>query len=177
MILSALALGLLGVLVYGVSHEGTNSSIDGLVARGHYPPAPDAGQALPVLGSSATATLRDFRGRVVLVNVFASWCTACAQEASVLAAAQRMLARHGGTVLGITYQDNSTDDLAFVRQYHVTYPVLRDVSGNLAHSFGTSQVPESFVIDRAGRIEALRRYQLSGAWVYDTLTRVLSERS
>jgi cytochrome c biogenesis protein CcmG/thiol:disulfide interchange protein DsbE len=167
----------LAVLVYGVSHQGTSSSIDGLVATGHYPAAPSAAQALPVLGSSSTESLRDFRGKVVLLNVFASWCAPCVQEASLLEHAQRMMQRHGGTVLGITYLDNSSDDQAFVREHHLTYPVLRDVSGNFVRSFGTTGVPESFVINRAGRIEALRRYQLSSQWIGRTLPRILAQAS
>jgi cytochrome c biogenesis protein CcmG/thiol:disulfide interchange protein DsbE len=176
-VLSGLAVALLGILVYGVSNQGSSSSIDGLVATGRYPLAPNAAEALPVLGSPISESLRDFRGRVVLLNVFASWCAPCAQEAPLLEHAQRMMEPHGGTVLGITYLDNSSDDQVFVRQYHVTYPVLRDVSGNFVRAFGTAGVPESFVIDRRGRIEALRRYQLSSQWIDQTLPRILAGRA
>jgi cytochrome c biogenesis protein CcmG/thiol:disulfide interchange protein DsbE len=175
--LSCLAVGLLAVLTYGVSSQGASSSIDGLVASRHYPLAPSSAEALPVLGSSARESLRHFRGRVVLLNVFASWCTPCAQEAPLLESAERMMQRHGGTVLGITYLDNSSDDQAFVHQHHLTYPVLRDVSGSFVRSFGTTGVPESFVIDRFGRIQALRRYQLSTQWIDQTLQRILGARA
>jgi cytochrome c biogenesis protein CcmG/thiol:disulfide interchange protein DsbE len=176
-VLSCLAVALLAVLTYGISHQGTSSSIDGLVASGRYPLAPNAAEALPVLGSPTSESLRDFRGKVVLLNVFASWCAPCAQEAPVLERAQRMMEARGGTVLGITYLDNSSDDQVFVREHHVTYPVLRDVSGSFVRAFGTAGVPESFVIDRRGRIEALRRYQLSPQWIDQTLARILAERA
>ena len=62
-----------------------------------------------------------------------------------------------------------------MRQQHINYPVVRDVSGNFVRSFGTTGVPESFVIDRQGRVAALRRYQLDGKWVAQTLPRVLGQ--
>jgi cytochrome c biogenesis protein CcmG/thiol:disulfide interchange protein DsbE len=86
-----------------------------------------------------------------------------------------MMQRHGGTVLGITYRDNSGDVQAFVHEHHLTYPVLRDVSGSLAQSLGTTGVPESFVINRAGRIQALRRYEVSSQWIDRTLPRILEQ--
>jgi cytochrome c biogenesis protein CcmG/thiol:disulfide interchange protein DsbE len=55
--------------------------------------------------------------------------------------------------------------------------VLRDVSGSFARAFGTTGVPESFVINRSGRIQALRRFQLSSQWVRQTLAQILAEPS
>jgi cytochrome c biogenesis protein CcmG, thiol:disulfide interchange protein DsbE len=176
-VITSLAVALLAVLTYGISSQTTNSSIDGLVARGDYPIAPNAGVTLPVLGSSARESLRDFRGKVVLMNVFASWCGPCQQEAPVIEHAERLLERHDGTVLGIAYLDNPVDEEAFMRQYHLTYPVLSDVNGTYVHAFGTTGVPESFVINRTGHIQALQRYQLDMKWVNQTLPRILAERS
>jgi cytochrome c biogenesis protein CcmG, thiol:disulfide interchange protein DsbE len=169
------AVALLALLAFGVASQGTNTSIDAAVAHGVRPTAPNAQMALPVLGSSATESLADFRGRVVVLNVFASWCDPCKAEAPVLEHAQRELARHDGTVLGVTYLDNSSDSEQFVKQEHITYPVIRDVSGNFIRSFGTTGVPETFVIDRNGRIAALRRFQLDSKWINQVLSRVLSE--
>ena len=95
----------------------------------------------------------------------------------MLERAERLLQRHGGTVLGIAYLDNPTDDEAFVREYHLTYPVLSDVNGSYVHAFGTTGVPESFVINRAGRIQALLREQLDQQWINQTLPRILAEPS
>jgi cytochrome c biogenesis protein CcmG/thiol:disulfide interchange protein DsbE len=173
----AAAAALLALLAFGVSHQGTSSSIDAAVQRGAFPAAPDASRALPILGSAGKESLADLRGKVVVLNVFASWCDPCKAEAPILEQTQRSLARKDATVLGVTYLDNSSDSEQFVRQWHLTYPVVRDVSGNFVRSFGTTGVPETFVIDRRGRIVALRRYQLDGQWLRQTLPRVLAERS
>jgi cytochrome c biogenesis protein CcmG, thiol:disulfide interchange protein DsbE len=173
-LVAAAAAALLALLAFGVSGQGTNTSIDAALAHGTRPAAPDANLALPVLGSpSLKRSISDFRGKVVVLNVFASWCGPCKAEAPVLDRAQRQLAAHGGTVLGVTYLDNSDDSEQFVRQHHITYPVVRDVSDTFVRSFGTTGVPETFVIDRRGRIAAARRYQLTGDWLQRTLDRLL----
>jgi cytochrome c biogenesis protein CcmG/thiol:disulfide interchange protein DsbE len=163
------AVALLALLAFGVSHQGSDSSIDAAVAAGRFPTAPSAAAALPRLEGSGTLSLRQLRGRVVLLNVFASWCGPCKAEAAVLDRAERKLAGHGGTVLGVTYLDNTDDSRAFVRREHVSYPVVRDVSGDFVRSFGTTGVPESFLIGRDGRILAVRRFQLDQRWITRTL--------
>jgi len=168
---------LLALLMFGVSSQGANTSIDALVARGVRPLAPNANMALPVLGSDSTARLADFRGKVVVLNVFASWCDPCQAEAPVLEQAERTIASKDATVLGVTYLDTSSDSEQFVRRWHLTYPVVRDISGNFIRSFGTTGVPETFVIDRQGRIAALRRYQVDSSWLNRTLPPLLAERS
>src|SRR5579884_2388614 len=173
----ATAVALLALLAFGVSNQGPNSSIDAAVARGTHPVLPKASLALPVLGSSRTASLADCRGKVLVVNVFASWCVPCRSEAPILAAEQRTLTGHDGTIVGVTYLDNSNDSEAFVRQEHITYPVLRDVSGNLVRSWGVNGVPETFVVNRQGRIVALRRYQLAGTWLRRTVAPLLGQAS
>ncbi|HZU40452.1 MAG TPA: TlpA disulfide reductase family protein [Solirubrobacteraceae bacterium] len=171
------AAALLGLLAFGVSHQGTSSSIDAQVAHGKRPPAPGARVALPILGASGRESLADLRGKVVVLNVFASWCQPCAAEAPILEREQRLLAGHDATILGVTYLDNSSDSESFVHRWHITYPVIRDVSGSFVRGFGTTGVPETFVIDRRGRIAALRRFQLDGSWLAQTLPPILAERS
>src|SRR5690348_12561136 len=87
----AVAVALLALLAFGVSSQGENTSIDSQIANGTRPPAPDSGTALPVLGSGRTESLRDFRGKVVVLNLFASWCQPCVAEASILEQQQREL--------------------------------------------------------------------------------------
>ena len=72
-------------------------------------------------------------------------------------------------MLGVTYLDASPDSESFVRRYHLTYPSLRDNTGSFAHSYGTDQLPESFVIDRQGRIVAISRGEIEQAFVNHAL--------
>ena len=176
-LVAAAAVALVALLVFGVAGQGTDTSIDAAIAHGKRPSPPHATEALPYLGAAGATSLADLRGKVVVVNVFASWCDPCKAEAPVLEQAQRQLAGHDATVLGVTYLDNSSDSSQFVHSEHITYPVLRDVSGTFVRSFGTTGVPETFVIDRHGRIAALRRYELDTRWLNQTLPHLLAEGS
>jgi cytochrome c biogenesis protein CcmG/thiol:disulfide interchange protein DsbE len=156
---------LVALLLYGVSQQSANRTLDELVARGQYPPAPDATRALPVLGAGGRSTLATYRGKVVVLNFWASWCEPCQIEAPMLEHAQSSLQQHDATVLGVTYQDASPDSEGFVRRYHLTYPIVRDTTGDFARSYGTRQVPESFIINRQGRIVAIARGEIERSFV------------
>lgn len=174
-LVAAAAVALVALLVFGIESEGVSGSLDAALAKGVRPAAPDQNVALPVLGSGTTETLAQLKGKVVVLNLFASWCDPCKAEAPILEQMQRQIHGQNATVLGVTYLDNSSDSEQFVRQHGITYPVVRDVSGNFVKGFGTTGVPETFVINRTGRIVALRRYQLAGNWLQQTMTRILSQ--
>jgi cytochrome c biogenesis protein CcmG/thiol:disulfide interchange protein DsbE len=159
-IASLLGACLIGLLIYGVSARSASRTLDERVARGQRPLAPGASRLLPALGGSARTSLGSFKGKVVVLNFWASWCEPCQVEAPLLEHAQRQLERHDGTVLGVTYLDASPDSLRFVRRFGLTYPSLRDADGTFAHSYGTDQLPESFVIDRHGQIVAISRGEI-----------------
>jgi cytochrome c biogenesis protein CcmG, thiol:disulfide interchange protein DsbE len=160
-ILAALAGAcLVGLLIYGVSAQSANRTLDESVVRGEHPRAPEATRALPVLGGHGVSTLAAQKGKVVVLNFWASWCEPCKAEAPLLQRFQRPLQAHDATVLGVTYLDASPDSLSFLRHYHLTYPSLRDNSGAFAHAYGTNQLPESFILDRDGRIVAVSRGEI-----------------
>jgi cytochrome c biogenesis protein CcmG/thiol:disulfide interchange protein DsbE len=157
--------GLVGLLIYGISNQAVSRSLDEQLAHGKQPVAPEAGHSLPRLGGAGTSSLASYAGKVVVLNFWASWCEPCQVEAPLLEHAQSRLERHGGTVLGITYKDASPDSESFVRQFHLTYPNLRDKSGEFASSYGTDRLPESFIVNRAGRIVAISRGEIEQPFV------------
>jgi cytochrome c biogenesis protein CcmG/thiol:disulfide interchange protein DsbE len=156
---------LVALLIYGVAAQSANRTLDQRLAEGGHPAAPDAAERLPALSGSGRSSLASLRGRVVVLNFWASWCEPCQVEAPLLERAQSRLLSHGGTVLGVTYLDLSPDARSFAARYHLTYPNLRDTTGNFAHSYGTNQLPESFIIDRQGAIVAISRGEIGQQFI------------
>jgi cytochrome c biogenesis protein CcmG/thiol:disulfide interchange protein DsbE len=161
-VVGILATALVGLLVYGVVHGGENTSLDDAVKGGKLPPAPGATLNRPLLDGSGDKSLASYRGQVVVLNFWASWCEPCKDEAPVLQKAQAALtASHSGTVLGATYEDTTGDSQAFERSRKISYPSVRDVGTKLATQYGTNKLPETFVLDPKGRIVAISRGQIS----------------
>ncbi len=108
--------------------------------------------SLPLLNGGVLRS-EALRGRVVVVNFWASWCyPACYDEAPHL---QRLWDRYGErgvVVVGINIQDTEAGARAFVRRFGQTFPVGRDRTGSIAIDFGVVGVPETYLIDRQGRI-------------------------
>src|SRR4051794_17127661 len=163
-VIAVLGALLAGLLIYGVAQQGDDTSLDAAVRDGKRPAAPDSTHPLPRLGASGTSSLADYRGKVVVLNFWASWCTPCRQEAPLLSRFQSKLGDRG-TVLGVTYKDDPVDSLAFARKYGLRYPSLRDSKLELAPAYGTRALPETFVIDGRGRIVAVSRGEVSQAFL------------
>jgi cytochrome c biogenesis protein CcmG, thiol:disulfide interchange protein DsbE len=158
-------MALVALLVYGVSTQSASRTLDEAIARGLRPAAPAAGERLARLEGGGRASLRSYRGRVVLLNFWASWCEPCREEAGRLERLQGELAHHDATVLGVTYKDATPDSLEFVRRYRLSYPSLRDPTGEFARSYGTDALPESFLIDRYGHVVAIERGEADRAFL------------
>jgi cytochrome c biogenesis protein CcmG/thiol:disulfide interchange protein DsbE len=159
-------LAILGLLVYGLVSKGSSG-----VAPGD--PAPSS--PLSRLQGGGDESLVDYRGRWVLVNFWASWCIPCKQEAPALEAFQR---RHGGptfTVVGVDSRDLTGDGREFVRRYGLSYPQLRDGDGGAAHDFGTTGVPENFLVDPAGKVRWLLRGPVNEEYLRDQVAPFLPE--
>jgi cytochrome c biogenesis protein CcmG/thiol:disulfide interchange protein DsbE len=156
---------IVALLAYGVTAQSASRTLDEQLREGRHPAAPQATRSLPRLEGSGSSTLAAFRGRVVLLNFWASWCEPCEAEAPLLERAQRELSPAGATVLGVTYEDLSSDAKGFVARFKLTYPSLRDTNGEFAHSYGTDELPESFIVDRGGNIVAISRGAIDQAFV------------
>jgi cytochrome c biogenesis protein CcmG/thiol:disulfide interchange protein DsbE len=172
-IATVVVLAIVALLIYGVaSKDSSSSSLDTAVQRGQHPVAPGADRALPGLHGDGTHRLADYRGKVVVLNFWASWCTPCTDEAPLLQRTQEQLGSNG-TVLGATYNDVPGDSTDFERKYHVTYPSVRDVGLKLAQDYKTHALPETFVIDRTGKIVAISRGQVSERFLANAVQKAM----
>lgn len=164
LIVTVFAAAVVGLLIYGVTKQGASRALDSALAAGRTPAAPDATASLPVLDriSLEQASLEHFRGRVVVLNIWAAWCDTCTAEAPLIERAQRGLAASGaGTVLGIDYKDLSANAEQFIAKYGLTYPNLRDIDGSFADAYGTIALPETFVLNRDLRVVAISRGEIT----------------
>jgi cytochrome c biogenesis protein CcmG/thiol:disulfide interchange protein DsbE len=167
---------LVGLLAYGLTTTGSDTTLDDAMARGErVEPPSDA--PLPRLGAEGTASIADFKGKVVLVNLWASWCPPCVDELPLIQKTHEMLSKRGGTVLGIDVKENSQAALAAVDRFGLTFPNLRDRDGSFVRKWGQTGYPENFVIDRSGKIAAVRRFPVTQEWLDKTLPPLLDEKA
>lgn len=98
------------------------------------------------------AHLSDLKGKVVLLDFWASWCPPCVQETPSLNALQQEIKARGGTVLGISQDDDPDAYQKFLAEQHVVFPTYRDTTKKTAATYGTSLFPEAYLISRDGKI-------------------------
>jgi cytochrome c biogenesis protein CcmG, thiol:disulfide interchange protein DsbE len=100
-------------------------------------------------------SLDALRGQVVVLNFWASWChPACYEEAPVLERGWRAWRERGVTVVGVDIQDTSEAAQKFIQEFRLSFPNARDTTGRVSIDYGVYGVPETFFIDRRGRIRA-----------------------
>jgi cytochrome c biogenesis protein CcmG/thiol:disulfide interchange protein DsbE len=169
------ATALIALLAYGVFINQPTHGIDAALAAGKRPPAPDLN--LPPLGGTRPVSLRAWRGKVVVLNYWASWCPPCRDESPLLERWQKRIESRGGTVLGVDALDVTSDARAFMRRYGLDYPILHDGDGHSQQRFGISGYPETFVIDRRGRIAAVRRGTVDDSFMSRAVLPLLKEHA
>ena len=138
--------GLLALLIWKVVHQDKGPKLGG----GRTPPAPQF--ALSKLDGSGKLHLESLRGKVVVLNFWASWCAPCKSEAPRLEAAWRRYRDRGVVVVGVDGQDFSGDAKRFIRKYKLTYPNVHDGPGNTGSKYGVTGYPETYFVDRRGRL-------------------------
>ena len=148
--------------------DGTTTAL--MYNTGHQPLAPNFSAATL---TGTPLTLSSYRGKVVVLNFWGSWCTACREEAptlSVLAEQER-----GVSFLGVDLQDTTTNAMAFIKNHDVDYPSVGDPSGTITLRFSSvvpiNVTPTTLVIDRTGHIAGA----VFGAVTYSELTTMLAK--
>jgi cytochrome c biogenesis protein CcmG/thiol:disulfide interchange protein DsbE len=116
---------------------------------------------------------RDYKGKVVLLNFWASWCEPCKAESPAIERAWRKYGKDGLVVLGADVDDLSSAANKFILQNNLTYPILRYSSVNATKDFGTKRMPETFIIGRDGNVVALMRLQVDDAWLNEVIPKAL----
>jgi cytochrome c biogenesis protein CcmG/thiol:disulfide interchange protein DsbE len=125
----------------------------------------------------AAIDLGQLRGQVVVVNFWASWCApACYDEAPVLERNWRVYRERGVTIVGVDIQDTTEAGLKFVRDLGLSFPNGRDVTGKVAIDYGVYGVPETFFIDRQGRIRAKHVGAVSDVVFREHVERLLADQ-
>jgi cytochrome c biogenesis protein CcmG/thiol:disulfide interchange protein DsbE len=162
-------LAVVGLLGYGLLSKGGSA-----IAVGDR--APD--KELPALGGTGTGRIADYRGQWVLVNFWASWCAPCRAEAPVLERFWRENQGRDVTVLGIDLDDATDDARAFVAEFGLTYPQLRDGNGQERRdAYGMTGFPESFLVDPGGHLALIRRGPVDQRVVRELIDPVIEGRA
>lgn len=156
------------------------SAVVGLLAYGFTTdpraiPSTMVGKAAPdfslTLFDGRTVKLSDFRGKVVFLNFWASWCPPCREEAPLLEAAWHGYKSQGVVFLGVDIQDTDEEARRFIQAFGITYPNGRDPKNRIAIDYGVYGIPETYFIDPNGRITA----KYIGALRMDILAARLAE--
>jgi peroxiredoxin len=96
--------------------------------------------------------LSELRGKVVVLNFWATWCPPCVEEMPALSRLHQQIISSGGMVLGISVDDDGAKYQKFLKDYQISFPNYRDTSKNIPASYGSFMYPETYIIDRNGKI-------------------------
>jgi cytochrome c biogenesis protein CcmG, thiol:disulfide interchange protein DsbE len=107
---------------------------------------------IPLTIDGKSSRLADMRGKVVVLNFWASWCAPCVEEIPSLVQLQQRIASRNGVVLGVSVDDDDSAYLKFIHDHGVNFPTSRDGSKKSALEYGTVMYPETYIIDRKGKI-------------------------
>jgi cytochrome c biogenesis protein CcmG, thiol:disulfide interchange protein DsbE len=104
------------------------------------------------LPDGQSTTLAKYQGKVVILNFWATWCPPCVEETPALIQLQQRIAPRNGVVLGVSVDEDESAYRTFLQQHGINYPTSRDATKKSALDYGTVMYPETYVIDRHGKI-------------------------
>ena len=168
-------LALVALLGYGVASKQADTSIDTQLAAGKRPAGPAI--SLAKLDGAGKVELSSYKGQVVVLNFWASWCGPCRTEAPLLERWQKKMKLQQATVVGVDVLDVSDDAKRFVGEFGLSYPQLRDGDGSNLKRFDVVGYPETVVLDRQGRIAATSRGAVDDKFFTEKVMPLLKERS
>ena len=158
------AAALVALLAYGLLRQAPDTTIDDALASGSLATAPgfdlevlDAGRPGPQLAAplaDGRLALEELRGVPVVLNFWASWCDPCRQEASLLQREWERARRLGVLFVGLNMQDARDSARAFLREFGVDYPTIREADKRTARAYGASGIPETYFLTADGRVAA-----------------------
>jgi len=174
--LQAVAVALLVALValFAQSVLQGSATVAAELGDGKRPQAPNF--TLPRLNGSGDVSLQSFRGKVVLLNFWASWCDPCREEASLFNQIQSQYGRRGVVVVGVDSQDFAGSARSFARELHVNYTLVHDSSNDVTNRWGVSSgFPVTFVINRQGAVQKVFVTEVTGSMLQQAMRPLLGE--
>ena len=102
--------------------------------------------------SGKPGRLSDLRGKVVVLNFWASWCPPCKEETPALNHLQKYIEGRNALVLGVSVDEDSEAYEKFLKEYGIIFPTFREPTRKVALDYGTSLYPDTYIIDRRGKI-------------------------
>jgi cytochrome c biogenesis protein CcmG/thiol:disulfide interchange protein DsbE len=127
--------------------------------------------------SGETITLSEQRGKVVVINFWASWCVECRYEAAALQSIWQNYKDKDVLVLGVAYTDTETGALGFMAEFGQTYPNGMDLGTRISDKYHITGVPETFVIDQNGNVAELTIGNITEAGLTATIEQLLARTS
>jgi cytochrome c biogenesis protein CcmG/thiol:disulfide interchange protein DsbE len=106
----------------------------------------------PMTLAGKSEHLSDLKGKVVVLNFWASWCPPCVNETPSMINLQKYIEARGGTILGASIDEDPEAYSGFIRAQSTNFPTFRDPTKKISLGYGTSIIPETYVIDRHGKI-------------------------
>lgn len=120
-----------------------------------------------------SASLSDFRGKVVVLNFWASWCVECRIEADLLEQAWREYRSKDVVFLGVAYVDVEPKSKAYLEEFDITYPNGPDLRSSVSSKYEVTGVPETFFIDQDGKVAHVQIGPLNGSTLYGLLDQLI----
>ncbi len=157
---------ILGAYAIGSAVSGGGS---GKPQTGDRPPA------IKLLGMDGDVhTLEEYKGKAVVINFWATWCTYCVNEMPALQAQWKKWSDQGVVVLGINTGEDKMTVTNFIQQLGIDFPVLYDFDNEAVQDYGVVPMPTTYFVDKKGKIASIHEGELNLATLDDQIKRLVN---